>query len=73
MLRHQRTHSINNNYARLAAELARELGADVAAGFSMGASVAIEMVASRDFTGPVVLLGVSLSAKDEPAFSRSSR
>ncbi len=37
----------------------------------MGASVAIEMIASRDFTGPVVLLGVSLSAKDEPAFFRA--
>jgi pimeloyl-ACP methyl ester carboxylesterase len=59
------------NYARLTAELARNVGADVVVGFSMGASVALEMVASGGFTGPVVLLGISLSAKDEPAFFRA--
>ena len=59
------------NYARLAAELAAKVGADVVVGFSMGASVALEMVASGGFTGPVVLLGISLSAKDEPAFFRA--
>lgn len=59
------------NYARLTAELAREIGADVVVGFSMGASVALEMVASGAFTGPVVLLGISLSADDEPAFFRA--
>src|SRR5947208_11511082 len=32
------------NYARFTAELARRVGADVVAGFSMGASVALEMV-----------------------------
>src|SRR5262249_51432797 len=32
------------------------------------ASVALEMVASGGFVGPVVLLGISLSAQDEPAF-----
>ena len=37
----------------------------------MGASVALEMIASGRFTGPVVLLGVSLSAEDEPAFFRA--
>jgi len=58
------------NYARLTAELAKSVGADVVAGFSMGAVVALEMVASGSFTGPVVLLGVSLSPKDEPAFFR---
>ena len=58
------------NYARLTAELAKEVGADVVAGFSMGGSVALEMVASGVFSGPAVLLGVSLSAKDEPAFFR---
>src|SRR4051812_12187893 len=42
------------NYARLAAELARNVGADVVAGFSMGGSVALEMVASGAFAGPVV-------------------
>ena len=59
------------NYARLTAELATRVGADVVVGFSMGASVALEMVASGGFTGPVVLLGISLSAKDEPAFFRA--
>src|SRR4051794_12487505 len=59
------------NYARLAAELATNVGADVVVGFSMGASVALEMVASRNFTGPIVLLGVALSTKDEPAFFRA--
>ena len=59
------------NYARLTAELARKVGADVVVGFSMGASVALEMVASGSFSGPVVLLGISLSAKDEPAFFRA--
>ena len=59
------------NYARLTAELATKVGADVVVGFSMGASVALEMVASGSFTGPVVLLGISLSAKDEPAFFRA--
>jgi pimeloyl-ACP methyl ester carboxylesterase len=59
------------NYARLAADLARKVGADVVVGFSMGASVALEMVAAGGFTGSVVLLGISLSARDEPAFFRA--
>jgi pimeloyl-ACP methyl ester carboxylesterase len=59
------------NYARLTAELATKVGADVVVGFSMGGSVALEMVASGGFTGPAVLLGISLSAKDEPAFFRA--
>lgn len=58
------------NYARLTSELATRIGADVVAGFSMGAVVAFEMVVSGAFTGPAVLLGVSLSTKDEPAFFR---
>jgi len=57
-------------YARLVRELATKVGADVLVGFSMGASVAVEMVTSGTFTGPVVLLGVSLSTEDEPAFFR---
>src|SRR5436309_7889226 len=48
------------NYARFTAELASEIGADVVVGFSMGASVALEMAASRAFMGPIVLLGISL-------------
>jgi pimeloyl-ACP methyl ester carboxylesterase len=59
------------NYARLGSELATKVGADVVVGFSMGASVALEMVASRAFAGPAVLLGISLSPKDEPAFFRA--
>jgi pimeloyl-ACP methyl ester carboxylesterase len=59
------------SYARLTAELATKVGADVVAGYSMGASVALEMIASGGFTGPAVLLGISLSAKDEPAFFRA--
>jgi pimeloyl-ACP methyl ester carboxylesterase len=56
------------SYARLVTELVTKVGADVVVGFSMGANVAVEMVTSGNFTGPVVLLGVSLSPKDEPAF-----
>ena len=59
------------NYARLAAELAKKVGADVVVGFSMGASVALEMVVLGGFTGPAVLLGMCLSAEDEPAFFRA--
>ena len=40
-------------------------------GFSIGASVAFEMVVSGKFTGPIVLLGISLSLKDEAAFFRA--
>jgi pimeloyl-ACP methyl ester carboxylesterase len=58
------------NYARVTTELARRVGADVVVGYSNGASVAFEMVVSGSFTGPVVLLGISLSSKDESAFFR---
>lgn len=58
-------------YARITAELAKSVGADVVVGFSMGATVAYEMVVSGAFDGPVVLLGVSLSAADEPGFFRA--
>src|SRR5438477_11154290 len=58
------------SYARLVTELATKVDADVLVGFSMGACVAVEMVTSGNFSGPVVLLGVSLSPKDEPAFFR---
>jgi pimeloyl-ACP methyl ester carboxylesterase len=59
------------NYARRVAELATSVGADAVVGFSMGAVVAVEMVASGSYRGPVVLLGVSLSPQDEPAFFRA--
>jgi pimeloyl-ACP methyl ester carboxylesterase len=63
-------YSIENN-ARLVSELATQVGADVVVGFSMGAAVALEMIAAGAFAGPAVLLGVSLSTKDEPAFFRA--
>ena len=47
------------------------MNADIVVGFSMGAVVAAEMVVAGTFTGPVVLLGVSLSTPDEPAFFRA--
>jgi len=54
-------------YGRLTADLVQRVGADVVVGFSMGANVALEMVEKRLFTGPTVLLGISLSAPDESA------
>jgi pimeloyl-ACP methyl ester carboxylesterase len=60
------------SYARITAELAQSAGVDVVVGFSMGAMVAYEMVVSGAFTGPVVLLGASLSEADEPRFYRPS-
>jgi pimeloyl-ACP methyl ester carboxylesterase len=59
------------NYARLTSDLATKVSANVVVGYSMGASVALEMVASGGFGGAAVLLGISLSAKDEPAFFRA--
>src|SRR4051795_671266 len=61
----------NEAYARIAAELAKSEGVDLVVGFSMGAVVAYEMVVSGAFAGPVVLLGISLSAPDEPGFFRA--
>jgi pimeloyl-ACP methyl ester carboxylesterase len=61
----------NEGYAQITGELAKSAGVDVVVGFSMGAVVAYEMVVTGAFTGPVVLLGVSLSAADEPAFFRA--
>jgi len=58
------------NYARVTTELAKRVSADVVVGYSCGASVAFEMVVSGSFTGPVVLLGISLSSRDESAFFR---
>src|SRR3954452_13887364 len=53
------------NYAALAAKLAADVGADVVAGHSMGANVALEMVASGGFDGPLALLSPSFSREDE--------
>ncbi len=58
----------HETYGRITAELAAETGADVVVGFSMGANVALEMAEKKSFTGPTVLLGISLSLPDESAF-----
>src|SRR3954469_3264080 len=57
--------------ARSAAELAKQNGCDVVVGFSHGATVALDMVLSGHFHGPVVLLGISLTTEDEAAFFRA--
>ncbi|NNH72349.1 alpha/beta hydrolase [Nocardia uniformis] len=58
------------NYARLAAELAAQFECDAVLGHSVGANVALEMVASGLFDGPVVLLSPSLSRRDESIVPR---
>lgn len=55
----------NEAYGRVTAELVAATGADVVVGFSMGANVALEMVEKKLWTGPTVLLGISLSLPDE--------
>jgi pimeloyl-ACP methyl ester carboxylesterase len=57
--------------ARAAGELAKEQRCDVLVGFSHGATVALEMLLSGHFQGPVVLLGVSLTTEDEATFFRA--
>jgi len=57
--------------ARRAGELAKEHECDVVAGFSHGATVALDMVLSGHFQGPVVLLGISLTTEDEAGFFRA--
>lgn len=58
--------------ARRAGELAKELGSDVVVGFSHGATVALEMLLSGHFHGPVVLLGISLSTEDDAWIFRAA-
>jgi pimeloyl-ACP methyl ester carboxylesterase len=58
--------------ARGAGELAKEHKCDVVAGFSHGATVAMEMVLSGQFRGPVVLLGISLTTEVESRFFRTA-
>lgn len=58
--------------AHRAGELAKEHGCDVVAGFSHGATVAMDMVLSGHFQGPVVLLGISLTTEDEARFFRTA-
>ena len=54
--------------SRRAGELATAQGCDVVVGFSHGATVALDMVLSGHFKGPVVLLGISLTTEDEAGF-----
>jgi pimeloyl-ACP methyl ester carboxylesterase len=56
--------------ARRAGELAARHRCDVVVGFSHGATVALEMALGGHFTGPVVLLGISLTTEDEAALFR---
>ena len=56
--------------ARRAGELARENACDVVVGFSYGATIALDMMLSGHFQGPVVLLGLSLTTPDESTFFR---
>jgi pimeloyl-ACP methyl ester carboxylesterase len=58
------------NYARLTAELADRVGCTAVVGHSWGANVALEMVGSGAFTGPVVLLAPSFSRRDEAMIIR---
>src|SRR4051794_12454814 len=60
-------------YARITTELANCAGVDVVVGFSMGATVAYEMVVSGAFTGPVVMLGSSFSTGGRAPFPPSHR
>ena len=57
--------------ARRAGMLAEEHRCDVVVGFSHGATIALEMLLSGHFHGPVVLLGISLTTKDEAGFFRA--
>jgi pimeloyl-ACP methyl ester carboxylesterase len=59
------------NYAKLAGRLAADFDCDVVVGHSLGANVALEMVAAREFVGPVVLLSPSFSRRDESKFPRA--
>jgi pimeloyl-ACP methyl ester carboxylesterase len=59
------------NYARVVVTIASELGCDAVVGHSLGGNVAIEMVLSGEFSGPVVLISPSFSRKDESKFPRT--
>jgi len=59
------------SYARQAGRLAAELGCDLVVGHSLGGNVALEMVGSGVFSGPVVLISPSFSRTDESKFPRA--
>jgi pimeloyl-ACP methyl ester carboxylesterase len=53
------------NHASLAGRLARDVGADIVGGHSLGGNVALEMAASGEFDGPLLLLSPTFSREDE--------
>jgi pimeloyl-ACP methyl ester carboxylesterase len=59
------------NYAKGAADLAADRNCDVVVGHSVGANVALEMVAASLFVGPVVLISPAFSREDEAQFLRA--
>lgn len=59
------------SYAATAGKVAADLGCDAVVGHSLGANVALEMVATGVFQGPIVLLAPSLSREDESKFPRT--
>ena len=58
--------------ARKAGALAEEHRCDVVVGFSHGATVALEMLLGGHFRGPVVLLGISPTSRDDAAIFRAA-
>ena len=60
-----------DNYARLAGKLAADFRCDAVVGHSLGANVAIEMLAAGHFSGPLLLLAPSFSREDESKFPRA--
>lgn len=59
------------NYAKAAGRLAADFGCDTLVGHSLGANVAIEMVAAGHFSGSLVLLSPSFSRQDESKVPRA--
>jgi pimeloyl-ACP methyl ester carboxylesterase len=59
------------SYAGVAGKLAADFACDAVVGHSLGANVAIEMVAAGAFCGPVVLISPSFSREDESRFPRA--
>lgn len=57
--------------AKSACKLAVNFDCDVVVGHSLGANIALEMAASGEFNGPIVLLSPSFSRKDESKFPRA--
>ena len=60
-----------DNYAKLAGKLAADFRCDAVVGHSLGANVAIEMLAAGHFSGPLILLAPSFSRQDESKFRRA--